>query len=283
MRTATGAAYLPELPEDQATGEVKHIYEEIRRLAGVPMAALVFRHLATLPGALEWAWGAIGPAMQAGRIQERAWRIAREAHIDPIVPMPRAALHALGVDDEALDRIHAVVDSYNRANPVNLLAITCLTKIADGSRAGRKPAKPAALPWTPPLAHGALPAMIDIARMPAKVRDLLAILASPSTKGDTPIVPSLYRHFGAHPHFLALVVTLLLPRFEDGAIARSVAATRAAMDEAANEVTRGLAAPKAPHAEVAVAFERFTPLIPEMIAVGSLLKRALPPLRGAPE
>ena len=67
---------LPELSERDATGEKAAIYAEMRRLGGVPMVALIFRHLATLPGALEWAWTAIGPAWRTGQLQETAWRIA---------------------------------------------------------------------------------------------------------------------------------------------------------------------------------------------------------------
>jgi len=69
---------LPELAERDASGETAAIYAEIRRLGGVPMVALIFRHLATLPGALEWMWAALGPSWRSGELQEAAWRIAPE-------------------------------------------------------------------------------------------------------------------------------------------------------------------------------------------------------------
>ena len=55
---------LPELPESEATGDKARIYGEIRTLGGVPMVALIYRHLATLPGALEWMWEALSPAWE---------------------------------------------------------------------------------------------------------------------------------------------------------------------------------------------------------------------------
>ena len=76
-------SFLTELSERDARGDTAAIYAEMKRLGGVPMVALIFRHLATLPGALEWTWGAIGPAWRDGRLQEAAWKIARETPMEP--------------------------------------------------------------------------------------------------------------------------------------------------------------------------------------------------------
>jgi hypothetical protein len=264
--------FLPEIPERDATGITREIYGELKRLGGVPMVALIFRHLATRPGGLEWAWGAIGPAMASGRLQEAAWRIAAQARPHPIATMPRAALAALGVDDAALRAIHGVADAYNRANPANLLSVSCLARVLQGANGAGFSVDP----WRPPDPIAPLIAMIDVAAMPREVADLLDLVAASGTRGGPRLVPSLYRHFGHRPQFLALLVTLLLPRFEDGSIARSVASVREAMDAAADGLAGHLRAPPAPDAGIAVALERFGAMIPEMIVVGALLKRALP-------
>jgi hypothetical protein len=78
--------------ERDASGEKAAIFAEMKRLGGVPMVALIFRHLATLPGGIEWAWGVLEPAWRQGHLQEAAWRIARSAPMDPIAAIPRAAL-----------------------------------------------------------------------------------------------------------------------------------------------------------------------------------------------
>ena len=62
-------SFLPELSERDAVGEKAAIYAEMKRLGGVPMVALIFRHLATIPGGIEWTWGAIVPAWREGRLQ----------------------------------------------------------------------------------------------------------------------------------------------------------------------------------------------------------------------
>src|ERR1700759_4376705 len=105
---------LPELPERDATGEKARIYAEIRRLGGVPMVALIFRHLATLPGALEWMGSALQPSWRGGELQEAAWRVAREAPVVPIARISPPALEALGMDDAAMREVSAVLGPYNR-------------------------------------------------------------------------------------------------------------------------------------------------------------------------
>jgi hypothetical protein len=265
-------SFLPELAECDATGEKAAIYAEMKRL-GVPMVALIFRHLATLPGALEWAWRAIGPTWATGRLQEEAWRIAREAAMEPIAPMPREALAALGVDDAGLREIRVVLESYNLANPVNLLSVRCLAQLVGGGKASRAVQVRA---WTAPRPPGPLAPMIDVTTMPREVADLLALVSADAPEGGARLVPSLYRHFGHRPGFLALVITLVLPRLEDGSVARSVRAIRAEVDRTARELVRGMSAPPTPEPGISIAFERFGAMIPQMIVVGTLLERALP-------
>ena len=272
-------ALLPELAETAASGEKARIYAEMRRLGAVPMVALIFRHLATLPGGIEWAWSAIGPAWSSGLLQETAWKIAREAPLEPIAPMPREALAALGVDDKALDEIRIVARAYNLANPVNLLTITCLARMLGGAKAS---ASLEARAWTPPPTPGPLVAMTDPAAMSPEVSALLDLVAAPGGANGPRVVQSLYRHFGHRPQFLALLVTVLLPRFRDGSIDRSVLAIRASMDRAADAIVPTLTAPAAPDPGIATAFERFRFVIPQMIVVGALLEEALSPSAPAP-
>lgn len=265
---------LPELPESAATGEIATIYAEIKHFGGVPMVALIFRHLATLPGALEWTWSAIGPAWRSGRLQEAAWRIAREAPLPELPSISRSALHALDVDEAALAEIHTTLAAYNTANPENMLSVLCVLRLLDGNRA-TSPLDPRA--WTPPAAPGPLVPMGDVTNAPANVMALLDLVAAPGASGSPRVVQSLYRHFMHRPAFLALAVTLLRQRFEDGCIDRSVAAIDAEMTKAADQIARQLSAPPAPHPGIAIVCERFGGgVIPQMITVGAMLECALP-------
>ncbi|QJR09526.1 hypothetical protein DSM104443_00575 [Usitatibacter rugosus] len=265
-------ALLPELAESAASGEKARIYAEMRRLGAVPMVALIFRHLATLPGGLEWTWGAIGPAWKSGRLQETAWKIAGETPLDPIAAFPREALTALGVDDAAIEEIRIVARAYNLANPVNLLTVTCLSRVLGGAKAS---VALDACAWSPPVAPGPLVAMTAPADLSPEVSALLELVAAPGSANGPRVVQSLYRHFGHRPQFLALLVTCLLPRFRDGSIDRGVATIRAAMSRAADAIVPTMDAPPAPDPGIGAAFERFGFVIPQMIVVGRLLEEAI--------
>lgn len=265
---------LAELAESEATGRTREIYGEMKHLGGVPMVALIFRHLATLPGALEWTWDAIGPAWRAGWLQEAAWRIAREAPLVPVAPVPRAALAMLGVDAAGEREIHAVLDAYNRANPENMLSVLCVLRLLRGASATDSLKARA---WTPPPAPGPLVPMADVATLPREVSHVLDLVAAPGPPGGPRVVQSLYRHFGHRPAFLALAVTLLRQRFDDGSIGRSVEAIAAAMNREADGIVLALSAPPSPHPGIEIACSRFGGgVIPQMIVVGRLLEEALP-------
>lgn len=264
---------LPELAERAATGEKAAIYAEIRRLGGVPMVALIFRHLATLPGALEWMWAAMAPAWRSGLVQEPAWRVAREVPLAPLAAMPRPVLAVLGVDDESLDEIRVVLAAYNRANPVNLLTVLCLLRLVDGHVARRAFGD---RPWSPPAAPGPLVPMGDIGSLPAEVAALLPMVAAPSPAGGPRVVQSLYRHFIHRPAFLALAVTLLRQRFEDGSIDTAANRVHEAMSRAADGIVATVTARMAPHPGIGPVCATFAGrVIPQMVVVGRLLHEAL--------
>ena len=56
------------ITDAQARGEIAALYADIRATLGVPVVNLVWRHLATIEGALPWAWGAVRPAYRSGAV-----------------------------------------------------------------------------------------------------------------------------------------------------------------------------------------------------------------------
>jgi hypothetical protein len=266
---------LAELPESSATGRLGEIYGDIRRLGGVPMVALIFRHLATRPGTLEWAWDAMGPAWRSGLLQEAAWRVARDVRLDPIARIASAALPPLGVGASDVPALRAVLAAYNRANPENMLSVLCLARLLAGHREARA-LEPRA--WTPPAAPGPLLPMVDVSHLSPEVSALMDVVAAPGPAGGPRVIQSLYRHIAQRPAFLALAVTLLRQRLDDGSIDRATAAVVARMNEEANRLADAMAAPPAPDPAVRAVLERFSgAVIPQMIVVGRLLEEAMPP------
>jgi hypothetical protein len=88
---------LTEPPESEATGHIRRIYDEIKYFSGVPMVALIYRHMATLPGVLEWAWQLQRPLMVSGLLQEKAWQLASAVNLPEVPPIPFVARQATGV------------------------------------------------------------------------------------------------------------------------------------------------------------------------------------------
>jgi hypothetical protein len=280
---------LPEQPEAQASDAVRAIYAQIRRAAGVPMVALIFRHLATLPGAIQWAWSVIGPPLAQGQLQRWAWAMENKLDLAPALPVSTQGLRYLGITEEAVGEMARLSLAYGRANPVNLLALRLIAlRLQDGGGGAGLAAAPmlapsaaqlgASEPWQPPAALGPLLPMIDLHKAPP---ELMALLQSLSQRGravpDAAFVPSYYRQLASRPPLLALASLIVPPAF-----ARIDAAAEQLRQQAsvhAAEMARLWPAPAPCPAELRqpmlAAVEVFTERIPEMIAVVALLQRTL--------
>lgn len=284
---------LSELPESSAAGEALRIYGEIKRLAGVPMVALIYRHLATMPGVLEWCWALLEPALRSGALQRRAWELAAQASIADVPRIPRPALRAVGLRRDDERAIGAVLDAYNRANPVNILAVRCIALHLAGAVTPLTAHEPAAgdpataheaAAWTPPATPAPLPAIIDPQAMSPAVRELAILLTDRvPTNSPSMLWPSLYRHLAHWPAFLGYASVLVLPRF--AAIDAAAERLRARVDAAARELAAAMAPPAAiamPAAlqreQLQAAIGQFSRRIPEMVAIGAFLRAALPPV-----
>src|SRR5580693_7330598 len=134
MTSESGATLLGELLEHQATGEIAVIYDEVRRFSGVPYVSSLQRYLATMPGVLEWAWGAVRPALVSGAIQETGWRLARAMRIPPLPRASAAVLRVWGVDAAGFAAIRNIAENFVRVSPVNLMTGACLRLLLTGAR-----------------------------------------------------------------------------------------------------------------------------------------------------
>ena len=61
--------------EADARGDIAELYADIRATLGVPVVNLVWRHLASIDGALPWAWQAVRPAYRSGAVSHHAERL----------------------------------------------------------------------------------------------------------------------------------------------------------------------------------------------------------------
>jgi hypothetical protein len=130
---------LTEVSERAATGRVERIYADIRATLGTSFVNLVYRHLATEPVLLDWAWHAIRPHLVTAALHDQAARlrqhVAREAADWPRLPRSAAAAKP----PEAAADIARLIGMYNSANSLNLMALTHLlgrSNRAEASDAG---------------------------------------------------------------------------------------------------------------------------------------------------
>ena len=271
-------ALLPELLETRATGRIADIYEEIRRFSGVPYVSSLQRYVATLPGALEWAWDALRPAMLSGVIPETGWRLARDIRTSPARPITAATLRGWGVDAAGLAAIRNIAANFVRVSPVNLMTGACLRLLLTGTT----PSGPGfSGTWTPPEMLPPMPGNVDPSRLP---EDQRAVLMRFATELDgAPFIPALYRQIAHWPGVLAWLADELTPRFAAPDTAASRAAFQAAVRDAAPDIVArlpGLPAGPAPDAattaRVLAAISRYAETSPEMTMFGQLILDALP-------
>ena len=55
------AESVPSILETDAKGEIAEIYADIRKVLGTSVVNLIWRNLATMPGALPWTWSTVRP------------------------------------------------------------------------------------------------------------------------------------------------------------------------------------------------------------------------------
>jgi hypothetical protein len=244
----------PEIPEDAAPPGIAAVYAGLRDALGIPVVNLIWRHFATLPGALDWAWATLRPAMGSAELQ------AGMARLEALVT---AVPEALPV---ATPEQLAVIETYNRGNTENLLLLNAL-RLALAEPAGGGVASPG--PALPPLP--AVPPMPALGSLDAAALSDVRALAALHGEAGAATVPSLYRHLAIWPGMLAPL--------RAGVAALPLAATRdALMAEAMATARRLLPALRppgtAPHAAaLKAALDAFAgQLIAEMTVVGIALR-----------
>ncbi len=266
-----------ELPESHATGAIAATFAELRRLTGVPYVSSIYRHLATMPGMLEWTWEALGPGFASGALQDAGAAIAAGVRVAPAAPIAATSLAGWGVDAAALASIRAACAGFVRVAPVNLVTGACLGPRLTEERMGGAGFAPG---WTPPLSLPAVPPTADPATLSEATRALLDRLATDD--GTARFVPGLYRQLAHWPGLLAWVAETVAPRLTaPETLAAADALRAAAAREAARILPRLPPCPPAPLdaptlAAVRRAIARYARTSPELTLFGRLIGEALP-------
>lgn len=209
------------VPEDTATGEIAEIYRDIRGTLGVDVVNLVWRHLATIDGALAWAWQAVRPAYVSGAVSNEADRMKAGLEPPPLLKIPPDVLSAAGVRADDIATIRTVLASYDRSNAMNFLALTALVQDAGNPVARRNGSDAAAVAGAVDRV-GQMPSLPPIDGMAPQLRDLLVRLNALGETDDAWIMVSMYRHLSHWPGCLAVIWSMLAPLADDGRLQGAV-------------------------------------------------------------
>lgn len=244
---------LPEIREADAPPDVAAIYAGLRSAYGVPLVNLIWRHFATLPGVLPWAWESVRPALPLLPAATERLRAALE-------PLPTLALGSQAA---------ALASLYNRGNLSNLIILTALLRGKQGHAVVPLAAPPAMLPDPPPLPR--------LAALDERTR--IAVLALARLHGHAGgVIPTLYLHLAHWPELLPPLYSALQPMIAMGRVATLREAAIAAASHEAEGLRPYLATPPEPPAEtlatVRATLAQFTGrVIPEMVPIGMMLVR----------
>lgn len=277
--------HVAEIPEAEASAAVAATYRDIRAVTGVGMVNLIWRHMATIPNALDWAWGSVRPPFVSGRIAGESAALIAALDLPEVAPITAEAFPVARVGEHALNTIRAIIDDYNRGNAANLFAMSALAHFIAAGGARRPPGAPLSAPPDPPPRE--LPPIVPMDEIDATTAALVRAMSAPISPPDHPMIPSLYRHLAPWPGFLALAAaSVLSPASAQGVVWRAEAAYARA-EAVAAEIARELAPPAdqaPPDADALAHLREIAPRyargpIATMVVLGQALRRALPQAR----
>jgi len=265
---------IAEVPERGAPPEIAAIYADMRAALEMPLVNLIYRHFATHPGFLPWAWSVAQPLAASGALQAQAHRLRElvREHVAPYTP----AMASHGLDAAAVQAIHQLVGFYNRGNCMNVLVMKLLLRALDAPAGSGAPAA-THVAVQPARAVVAIPPIPAVEALSDADRTLVAELNRYGEPGEPGALASLYRHAAVWPGCLALWHALLAPLERQGRLAdaRRFTAERAATLAAELVLPPARAAPRPADAPLRATIEGFASVtICKMIPIGLLLALA---------
>lgn len=271
---------LAELSEADATGEIAEIYAEVCRLSGVPYVSALYRHLATRPGVLEWAWATVGPALSDGEPQTAAWALADGVTLDPLPPIPLDALAVWGIDPAGARDARQVAEGFTRVSPINLVFAGTMRRLLLGDQPVHR--RGISRDWSPPAPLPPPPAMLPFSALDAATGQVLMRFATMA--GGEAFVPGLYRQLAHWPGLLAHLAVVLQRRIGAQTTLTAFDEVGARIDGFVDKLFLRLPPPfetrPPPSAEVAAELlaiiETYRRTSPEMVVFGRLIRDALP-------
>jgi hypothetical protein len=273
---------LSELAEADAQGRAAEIYTDIMNATDVGMVSMCYRHVAAVPAQLEWAWRVLGPEYVSGRQAELASSLSQRAGADAFGAVAAELPDPPELPADAVTSITAVMDAFNRTNPMNYLWVSVLTRLLESEEPlGNQPSEPNR---PPAITLPVLPDIVLMEDMTPEIHDTLVELSNLGAGKHDDIIPSLFRHVVYWPDYIGYVHSILTRPGVYDLIEQ--AAARFREDAAAKvEILMESCAPRDAAAgrptgearlEILRTLPMFLPRIPMMVAIGGLLRLKQP-------
>ena len=195
---------LDEVAEHDAPAETKALYADIKACLGVPVINLIFRNMASIPDCLEYVWSAIRPLYVSGEAAA-----AQEQLVDAILPGNAAKwsvsdLLSLGLTEEEVASVKAVLQTYIRANPANMMGMLCLAMLLQEQPLDASDELLADRGYQPDPLPALLPMTAPNDMSPAAATAYQRLTEQLHGPGGS-VSPSLYRHFAQWPGLMTLI------------------------------------------------------------------------------
>ncbi len=210
---------IPAIDEAAATGDTAALFADIRATLGVGVVNLIWRHLATIEGALPWAWSAVRPLYVEGVIEAEAERLRERMRLLDLPRVPLEVQAACGLDASALSGVDTVLRTYDRSNTMNLLALSSLLASLDGNVASGGQVSGGRTGGI----EGALPKLLSEVDVSPETWALVLRLNMLGERDEGRVLASMYRHLAHWPGALALAWMLLSPVDADGSLSGAIA------------------------------------------------------------
>jgi hypothetical protein len=186
---------------------------------------LVYRHLATIPGALPWVVSVVFELRERQLIDRAAEEL--DAVPVPVALQPSPSLWGtLNIPEGAREEAREVLDVYNDLNPRNLFVLYALVQAtnASSSSASDEPSPISSVlevcnAMTPPSGP-ALPPTPDPAQLPGPVSALSSEVCT-LLGLDRSLAPSLHRHLGMQPTLYGALVLATQQDLHAGSVRES--------------------------------------------------------------
>ena len=268
-----------ELSEDDATGSIAEIYEEIKEYYAAPYVSSLFRHLATYPGLLEWIWKITLPVFQTGLIQNIGWKRVDISALKPLTPLSSEELANLEIDSVSKSIIIETCLTFTRVSPINLIFAGCMNHLLLDKRLVKSALNKNEFPL--PSCLSPLPKMLPWEDMSESELAVINIFST-TLAGET-FIPGIYRILARWPLYLKHVANELGPLLHDPVIIDICEKIADRVFYSASEIWGNLdLAQKEPplnenqKQQVLAAIAAYRGTSPQMVGFGTLLLNALP-------